>query len=498
MERCLSVRGLIVCGLVLASVSGCEPPEPERSQPIERAVWIERAAWTATEDEERALRLIGPRKMFLKVGDLDVVGDRLRWASAPRFALPSVPSQGILVIGGTTAFVESFRRLSETSLAEQMAKLIHEAIDRAKRASLPCSGIHLDLPMGAAVEPYERVLARVRAQLPRPLTLSATIPIAWERERALSNLVRRLDFYVVRWTSDTVPGDLASLRASVDAREISSWIRRFERLGVPFYVEGRAREQCFLLDSGGRIISAWDAISSWGLRRRFGLRLVESYPLGLAEARMRIPTDFSGEYVVVWEARTSVRVGDRVLHPGDRLACRVPTARALRRQIEAVEATPGIWKRGYVLWSSGEALPLAQMALLVRGGAMEPRVWVRGDVQASSLMLRVENVGEQESALMPRAVEVRLRIEGAAVRRIEPGDFAEVVRESASDRDARLTFYADGLGAGDVLRATVHLVPRDGSIRVFASSRARDPDDFVTLAGPEVEILSRSRGSPRG
>jgi len=490
----LSVRWLIACGLAVGSLNGCGPPEPERSRPLERAVWIERAAWTATADEERALRLIGPRKIFLKLGDLDVDGDRLRWASdlQPK-ALP-LPSELIFVVGGTRRFVERLPRLSEASLVEQMGALLREAIERAKKVGVSCSGLHLDLPVSESAQWYERVLARVRARLPRPLTLSATIPVAWGQGRVPSDLLRRLDFFVLRLVSDDRPRDLASLRAGVDVREIGSWIRRFEQGGVPFYVEGRVQGQCFLLDPEGRVISALGTIRPLDLLRRFSLRLVESYPLGFAEARMRIPTDFSGEYVVLLEARAISRVGDRVLRFGERLACRLPTARALRRQLEAIEATPGMWKRGYTLWFSGEDLPLAQIALLVRGGALEPKLTVRGEVQASSLILRVENVGQQESALMPRAVEVRLRIEGAAVRRIVPGDFTEVVRESASDHDAalvRLTFYADRVGVGDILRAAVRIVPRGASIRVFASSRVRDPDDFVTLSEPEVEILSQ-------
>ncbi len=459
-------------------------------------MWIERAAWTVTADDERALRLIGPRKIFLKLGDLDVDGDRLRWASdlQPR-ALP-LPSELIFVIGGTERFVERLPQLSEVSLVEQLVALLREAIERAKQVGVSCSGLHLDLPVSESAKQYERVLARVRAQLPRPLTLSATIPIAWEQERIPLDLLRRLDFFVLRVVSDEMPRDLASLRASGDVREIGSWIRRFEQKGVPFYVEGRVQGQCFLLDPEEKIVSALGTIRPLDLLRRFGLRFVESYPLGVAEARMRIPTDFSGEYVVLLEAQATSRVGDRVLRSGDRLVCRLPTARALRRQLEAIEATPGIWKRGYTLWSSGEDLPLTQIAFLVRGGALGPKLEVKGGVQASSLVLRVENVGQQESALMPRAVEVRLRIEGAVVRRIDPGDFAEVVREPTSDQDAavvHLTFYADGVGVGEVLRAAVKIAPRGANIRIFASSRVRDPDDFVTLSGPEVEILSRSR-----
>jgi len=492
----LRIRWLIACGLAVGSLSGCGPPESERSRPLERAVWIERAAETVTADEERALRLIGPRKIFLKLGDLDVEGDRLRWASDLQPRAVSLPSELIFVIGGTKRFVERSPQLPEMSLAEQMGALLREAVERAKKVGVSCSGLHLDLPVSESAQWYERVLARVRAHLPRPLTLSVTIPIAWGRGRVPSDLLRKLDFFVLRLVSEERPKDLASLRASVDVREIGSWIRRFEQGGVPFYVEGRAQGQCFLLDPEGRIVSALGAIRPFDLLRRFGLRLVESYPLGVTEARMRIPTDFSGEYVVILEARTTSRVGDRVLRSGDRLACRLPTARALRRQLEAIEAAPGMWKRGYALWSSGEDLPLTQIALLVRGGVLEPKLAVRGEVQASSLVLRVENVGQQESALLPRAVEVRLRIEGAVVHRIAPGDFAEVVREPASDQGAavvRLTFYADGVGMGDVLRTAVKIAPRDASVRIFASSRVRDPDDFVTLSGPDVEILSRSR-----
>jgi len=495
----LRIRRFVIGGFLLGSLSGCGPSEPERSRPPERAVWIERAAWTATEAEERALRLIGPRKIFLAFGDLDLDGDRLRWASEWGGSAPSWPGEVIVVVGGTKRFVEGMSRLSDAPLAERMGRLLREAIERVRRAGVVVSGLHLDVPAGGAVEPYGRVLARVRAQLPRPLTLSATIPVGWERERALSELVRKLDFYVVRVASDERPADLASLRASVDVRDIGSWIRRFDRLGVPFYVEGRAQGRCVLLDPEGAIVSAWDAVHPLELLRRFGFRIVESSPLGLAEARMRLRTDFSGEYVVVLEARTASRVGGRLLRSGDRLACRLPTAHAMRRQIEAIEGTPSMWKRGVVLWSSGRGsdgldLPLAQIALVVRGGALEPKVRVRGELRESSLVLRVENVGNQESALMSRAVEVRLRIEGAAVRRIERGDFAQVERAPPSGSPGvRLTFSADGLREGDVLRAAVWIEPRGARVRVFASSRVWDPDEFIALSEPEAEILSLSR-----
>jgi len=461
-------------------------------------------AWRADREEEQALRAIGPQRIFFTVGDLDLEGDRVRWHVGPAFPHSLPQSEGILVIGSTTRFVENFTRVPEASLAESVATLLREAVDRAKKAGLSCSGVHLDIPVrGArAIERYGRVLGRLRARMPRPMMLSATIPVAWASERALSDLVRRLDFYLLRLVSAESPADLASLRPSVDVREIGSWMRRFEPLGVPFYVEAREEGRCFLLDSAGRVIAPLRDVAPLRLMRRLGFRLVESYPLGLAEVRMRVPTDFAGEYVVVLMTRATSRLGDRVFRPGDRIACRLPTARALRRQLEAFEAQMSLLRRGYVLWYSGAAddglsLPLAQMARLVRGGVLEPKLSVKGEITGSLLKVRVENVGLQESALLSRAVEVRVRVEGADVLRIDPGDFLGFVREPFSGREgASITFYADGIGRGETLRASLRIAPRGSRIRGLASYRVRDPDDFITLSGPEVEVLAISRGLP--
>ncbi len=480
-------------------MSGCVPPESEPSRPLERAVWIGRVAWTASREEEQALRAIGPQRIFFTVGDLDLEGDRVRWHTGPVFP-PSLPQgEGILVIGSTARVVENFNRVPEASLAESMATLLREAMDRAKKAGISCSGVHLDIPVREALERYERVLERLRARLPRPVTLSATIPVAWASERALAGLVRRLDFYLLRLVSEENPADLASLRPSVDAREMGSWIRRFESLGVPFSVEGRAQGRCFLLDSVGKVTASLREVAPLRLIRRLGFRLVESYPLGFTEVRMRVPTDFAGEYVVVLTARATSRLGDHALRPGDRIACRLPTARALRRQLEAIEAQASFLRRGYVLWYSGAAddelsLPLAQMARLVRGGVLEPKLSVRGEIVGSLLKVRVENVGLQESALLSRAVQVRLRVEGADVLGIDPGDFLGFVREPLSEHEGvSLTFHADGIGRGETLRAALRIAPRGSKIRVLASYRVRDPDDFVVMSGPEVEVLTTSR-----
>jgi hypothetical protein len=99
----------------------------------------------------------------------------------------------------------------------------------------------------------------------------------------------------------------------------------------------------------------------------------------------------------------------------------------------------------------------------------------------------------QESALQPRAVEVRLRVQGARIHGVDPGDFVEVVREPSgkgASSSVHLTLYADGIRQGETLRAAVRIARRIGSVRVFASSRVRDPDDFVTLSGPEVGIAA--------
>jgi hypothetical protein len=498
----LGLTGLIAGGLALGIVSGCIPPESEQSRPLERAVWIGRVAWRASQEEEQALRAIGPQRIFFTVGDLDLEGDRVRWHVGPAFPHSLPQSEGILVIGSTMRFVENFNRVPEASLAESVATLLREAVDRAKKAGLSCSGVHLDIPVRGAMERYGRVLERLRARMPRPMTLSATIPVAWASERALAGLVRKLDFYLLRLVSEESPADLASLRPSVDARQMGSWIRRFEPLGVPFSIEAREEGRCFLLDSAGRVIAPLRDVAPLRLMRHLGFRLVESYPLGLAEVRMRVPTDFAGEYVVVLMTRATSRLGDRVLRPGDRIACRLPTARALRRQLEAFEAQTSLLRRGYVLWYSGAAddglsLPLAQMARLVRGGVLEPKLRVKGEIAGALLRVRVENVGLQESALLSRAVEVRVRVEGADVLRIDPGDFLGFMREPFSGREgASITFYADGIGRGETLRASLRIAPRGSRIRVLASYRVRDPDDFIMLSGPEVEVLAISRGLP--
>jgi len=490
-------RRLLIWGLTFGTISGCVPPESERSRPVERAVWIERAGWMANRDEDHALRKIGPARIFFKIGDLDITDDRLEWASEPVFPTSPPPGECVLVIGGTKRLVESFDRLADISLAEQMATLGRDALDRAKRAGLMCSGVHLDILPGGSLRQYERVLHRLRARMPHPVMLSATIPAVWEREPSLRDLVRQLDFYLLRVASEAEPKDLAAIRAGVDVREIGPCIRRFERFGIPFYVEGRAHGHCVLLDTSSKVVSLLRDVTPWSLVRRLGFQCVESYPLGLAEARMRVPTDFAGEYVVVLAARRTSRVGGHIVRSGERIACRLPTARALRRQIEAIEATASPWKRGYSLWFSGVAdspdLPLAQIALLVRGGSLEPRLTVKGEIKGSSLLLRVENVGTQESALQSRAVEVRLRVQGAVVKGVDPGDFVEVVREFPGDDaspSVRLALYADGIGLGETLRAAVRIARRAGSVRIFASSRVRDPDDFVAHAGPEVEIAT--------
>lgn len=456
-------------------------------------------AWKADREEGQALRAIGPQRIFFTIGELDLEGDRVRWHVGPAFPSSLPRGDGVFVVGGTTRFVENFTRVPEASLAESVVTLLQEAMDRGKKAGISCSGIHLDIPVRGAMERYGRVLERLRARMPRPVTLSATIPVAWASERALPGLVRGLDFYLLRLVSEENPADLASLRPSVDVREIGSWMRRFEPLGVPFYVEAREEGRCFLLDSAGKVIASLRDVAPLRLMRHLGFRIMESYPLGLAEVRMRVPTDFAGEYVVVLVARATSRLGDRVLRPGDRIACRLPTARALRRQLEALEAQMSLVRRGYVLWYSGAAddelsLPLAQMARLVRGGVLEPKLSVRGEIAGSLLRVRVENVGLQESALLSRAVEVRVRVEGADVLGIDPGDFLGFMREPSSGREgASVTFYADGIGRGEILRASLRIAPRGSRIRVLASSRVRDPDDFVVLSGPEVEVLTVSR-----
>ncbi len=487
---------LFVWGLALMPIlgmGGCVPSEPERSRPGERALWMEEIPERMTDEEERALRMIAPQMIFFKVGDLDREGDRVRWVSKREIPAGRPGARIVLAVGIAERFAQGIRPGEEASLAQGMAALLREALERARRSGLSCSGIHLDFLGSGFVDRFEHVLARLREQLPRPLTMSATIPIAWERERALRSLLQKLDFYLVRAVREERPANLAALRASVDVREIGPQIRRFESFAVPFYIEVRAQGACFLLDSKGDVVSSLREAHPLPLGRRLGFRIVESYPLGFADGRMRVRADFAGEYVVVLVAGRASRVGERGVRVGDRVACRVPTAWALRRQIETIEATPSLWARGYSLWRSGGVwdLPLGQIALLLRGGAMEPKLVLKGERRGSFLALRLENVGEQESAFAPRAVQLHLRLEGAQVGDVLLGDFTESVREPSSSPEGasdRLVLYADGMGVGDVLRARVRLLPR-GRVRVFASYRVRDPDEFLVLSGREIPLL---------
>lgn len=473
--------------MTVLGTGGCVPSEPERSHPGERALWMEEIPERMTDEEELALRMIAPQKIFFKVGDLDREGDRVRWVSEREIPAWRPGGEIVLAVGIVESFARGIRPGEEASLAQGMAALLREVLERARRSGLWCSGIHLDFPAGGSVDRFERVLERLREQLPRPLTISATIPIIWERERALRSLLQRLDFYLVRAVREERPANLAALRASADIREIGPLIRRFESFAVPFYIEVRAQGACFLLDSKGDVVSSVGEVHPLELGRRLGFRIVESYPLGFADRRMRVRTDFAGEYVVVLVAGRASRVGGHRVRVGDRVSCRVPTAWALRRQIGAIEATPSLWARGYSLWRSGGVwdLPLEQIALLLRGGALEPKLALKGEQQGSSLALRLENMGAQESALAPRAVQLHLRLEGAQVGDVILGDFTESAREPPEGASDRLVLYADGVGVGDVLRARVRIVPR-GRVRVFASYRVRDPDEFLMLSGREI------------
>lgn len=124
-------------------------------------------------------------------------------------------------------------------------------VDKWRAAGASVNGVEIDFDCASSrLRDYAKLLATIRAQLPKDTTLSITALPAWMDSSGLADVLMQADEAVLQVHAVTDPR-----HGLFDARQANAWIDMFAKLdGKPFRVALPAYGSALVVDANGRTV----------------------------------------------------------------------------------------------------------------------------------------------------------------------------------------------------------------------------------------------------
>jgi hypothetical protein len=446
--------GLAAALGTLATLACGAPAAPPRAPFV--AVWLAADSATPTRAERTRLAAAGALELFVEAAELRLAGELPRLAPLPARRLERETPVTLVVRGVWSAPPGGPRRIA----AEWLAGLA--ALERGTRegGGLPV-GVQFEVAVESGAGELAATLKRLRRELAGRLFVSLALPAGGAIDDAtLAELVESVDFVTTEVYGQS-PGEADDLRRW-DFETSAAALAAAERLGAPYAA------------------TAW-TLGRAELRPRRGqaATLPSGLPLGrLLRASQFAPRPgavFAGvdRQVIEIEAREPLMVGTRALSRGDAVRIARPTTHDIESLLARLAAAPRGRRVGLVLRQlppPGDLLSLgpASLAAALEPGDAAPELMVElveDGARGGRFGLRVvlSNDGSEPTDLGGGDWNyVEIGLAGAAVGRVDPGDFTgwEQLWQGRERRTLRalreadtLRLFAPYVGAGERLES---------------------------------------------
>ncbi len=468
-------RGLLLASLMVA-LAGCRGHGGSRRQ-IPSGMSIELPAGAAVPvGLSPRLAAIGARAFFVPAVAGRAQGDRVTFERLPPSRLP--PGAPVyLEVTGRGDFTAALDRDSDRVAAALWEALAPAAVPGAGRVA----GVHLAWGFRATSKGPAALMRALRLRLPPAFTLSASIDsrLSDAERKSWRGVARVADFVVVQTLGRGESADLAGTRYEgrlADARE----------LGIP--------------------IIAGYAPQGWGVRRASDGSLQGVVPDSavneLSEDRR---FDFSfgdllkqtDEDVYIFSARAEARSRrwEGPAFPGSTIAFRQRRVADLTQSMAEARSAAGKLVRLASLEDDGRLIGFGVLEDIVLGRRLEPRLTFSRSGPGSGIVFVAVNTSPESSALSRWNNWVDLRIAGARIGEVRPGDFDrylfldERARPVAAFRARTVRLFENFVAPEESM--STGIVRLSGPAEIFASAH-------LTLADGTVVKVPESRVEAAG
>ena len=291
--------GSAVLGVLAATYcfSGHQPARQERGRdrPVQ-ALYVWQQAWNDDVRQSLAQAANVAQRIMVLARE-----DRMPPLNVDWKAVADTGLDTTLVFRYPSALGEEFRG-DPVKARERVAGEILAACRDATAQGVRVEGIQLDYDAPTASLPeYARFLQGLAPLLPSEWALSITALPTWLAESAFADLVGGLDYYVLQVHSFERPGSIETPLVLCDTARIPGYVKRAERLGVPYFIAFPTHGYEAAFNAAGAFIglSAEGPDAAWPPGSQ--LREVRADPGTIAEAVKALRADPPAHFLgVVW------------------------------------------------------------------------------------------------------------------------------------------------------------------------------------------------------
>ena len=490
-------RKLLIAVCAASLWAGCRG----RSGPARRlpaSITVELGAPGPPVDAALAARLssIGAQSFFLPAVAGSAEGESVAFAAVERSDPASLPGVVYLEVGGTGDFDPPLRRDSK-----RVASALWEALGPAVRHPSPrVAGVHLAWRVRDSTEGYASILDFVRRRLPPNWTLSVSVDtrIPESGRNRWKSVAQKTDFLVANLFGRRPDVRPEGLRFQASLEDLAD-------LEVPVYA-GFAPQGWGVVrmpDGAPGPFIPDGAVNELSKDRRFDFSFGD------------VLTD-PDEDVYVFTAKQEARLPrERTVPAGSTVTFREARVSDLLRSLADAKAAPGKVIRFASLSDGSHLFGMKTLEEVLFGRDLRPRLAFSVGSVDGGLALVAVNPNAEWSALSRINNWVDLRIEGARVFDLRPGEFDRFVFldekgrpvTAARARTIRLfeNFVAPGesIATGPIrvsgrpaMSASAHLTLPDGKTLVVPDSRIDVPAETAVSAG-EKNANRVERGARR-
>jgi hypothetical protein len=406
------------------------------SDDVPVAFWAWHSECPGEHDVRRAVKEARAQTLFLRAGQIDFEGAKLRRIRAVTGRFPTNIDIHF-VYNATRSCLAELERLSPTDLATVICRAYEEDATRAARDHARVAGLQLDIDVPTRLLPsYTKLLKTTREMLPASAKLSITGLPTWMESPALRDTLAAVDFWIPQCYGATIPETLSQSQSQPvsSLKPIAAAIARARLLNRPYYAGVAAYGYAIQYARDGSLIALRGDLDPALVANDSNLELIS-----------RGPFEQSGEPALasgwrcLYRARNDGVIDGTAVHAVDYLMLDIPTSASLREAARIAREQGGDQLLGLCVFrlprqDDPTTLTIKEVASALAGEGPFPSFHIEAKLEreleagagvvSSRVRLRLVNDGAAGSLPDDGAMSLILPVPDGSVRSLSSNGFA--------------------------------------------------------------------------
>ena len=398
--------------------------------------WAWRNQTPAAADVHEAIEKARARAIFLRAGQIDYQDGKLRRIRPVSGALPTAIDLH-LVYNATRSLLAQLETLDEKALANSIAGVFEEDLERAAHEHAQIVGLQIDLDVPTRLlGRYEKMLRALRVCLKPGTQLSITGLPTWMQSSVLQSTLAQVDFWIPQFYGAEIPEHADQLIPISSSNNLESFVSSARALNKPFYAGLAAFSWALLYNASGQLISLRGDLAPALVASDSNLELIDQRPFAASLAEWRY----------VFRARAGGVIDGLAMQGGDILVLDVPSAESLRQSARIVRQLAGKELLGICVFRLPQRDDPATLTITQTASALSdldsfPAVEIR--IRRSARLSRrwvVEMTNVGTASAIAESARIDLALPSGSIESIAPNSSTAIETLcTATDGPARLS-----------------------------------------------------------